>query len=315
VRIRAGWLRIAGLILLALLLWKVDSSQVFTAIRRTSPSFLICAILLNIPQIFIKSLRWRFLMLAQGIQYSTKNAALSYFGSIFIGLLTPGRLGEFVKTIHVSHDCGIPAPRAFPSVLVDRLFDLYALLLFGSTALLAGSQQKNKALLFAESALLLIVPLIVILHRVTFQKIQAWGMRAGRFGKKFFGEGSWLQELRNFLLTLRWNHIAVASVLTTIAYAIFFGQCYLLAIGLGMKIDFLKICFAVSLGSLVTLIPISISGLGTREAVMIAYLGRAGITPELSLGFSLLVFVTFYVAGGLIGAIAWFIKPVPLKEE
>jgi hypothetical protein len=48
---------------------------------------------------------------------------------------------------------------------------------------------------------------------------------------------------------------------------------------------------------------------------MITYLGKAGISPELSLGFSLLVFVTFYVAGGLIGAIAWFIKPVPLKEE
>jgi glycosyltransferase 2 family protein len=224
-------------------------------------------------------------------------------------------LGEFVKTIHVSHDCGIPAPRAFPSVLVDRLFDLYALLLFGSTALLAGSQQKSKALLFAESALLLILPLIAILHQATFARIQSWGMRTGKFGKKFFGEGSWLQELRNFLITLRWNHILLASLLTTIAYAIFFGQCYFLAIGLGMNIGFLKVCFAVSLGSLVTLIPISISGLGTREAVMITYLGRAGISPELSLGFSLLVFVTFYVAGGLIGAIAWFIKPVPLKEE
>lgn len=314
-RIRAGWLRIAGLILLGLLLWKLDTSEVYSTIRRIAPSFLILAVLLNIPQIFIKALRWRFLMLAQGIQYSAKNAALSYFGSIFIGLLTPGRLGEFVKTIHVSHDCGIPASRAFPSVLVDRLFDLYALLLFGSTALLAGSQQKSKALLFAESALLLILPLIAILHQATFQKIQSWGMRAGKFGKKFFGEGSWLQELRNFLITLRWNHILLASVLTTIAYAIFFGQCYLLAIGLGMNIDFLKVCFAVSLGSLVTLLPISISGLGTREAVMITYLGRAGISPELSLGFSLLVFVTFYIAGGLIGAIAWFIKPVPLKEE
>lgn len=314
-RIRAGWLRIAGLILLGLLFWKLDTSEVFSAIKRIAPSFLILAILLNIPQIFIKALRWRFLMLAQGIQYSTKNSALSYFGSIFIGLLTPGRLGEFVKTIHVSHDCGIPAPRAFPSVLVDRLFDLYALLLFGSTALLAGSQQKSKALLFAESALLLILPLIAILHQATFERIQSWGMRVGKFGKKFFGEGSWLQELRDFLITLRWNHILLAAVLTTIAYAIFFGQCYLLAIGLGMNIDFLKVCFAVSLGSLVTLIPISISGLGTREAVMITYLGRAGISPELSLGFSLLVFVTFYVAGGLIGAIAWFIKPVPLKEE
>ncbi|MCI0416527.1 flippase-like domain-containing protein, partial [bacterium] len=302
-QVRAGWLRIAGLILLGLLLWKLDSSAVFSVMRRTAPAFLVLAILLNLPQIFLKALRWRFLMFAQGIRYSTLNASLSYFGSIFVGLLTPGRLGEFVKTIHVSRDCDIPAARAFPSVLVDRLFDLYALLLFGGAALLSGAQQKSNALLFAESALLLIVPMIAILHGATFERIQSWAIRAGKLGKKLFDEGSWLQELRLFLLTLRWNHILVALLLTSFAYVIFFGQCYLLALGLGMEIEFLKICFAVSLGSLVTLIPISISGLGTREAVMIAYLGTAGISPELSLGYSLLVFVTFYVAGGLIGAI------------
>jgi uncharacterized protein (TIRG00374 family) len=303
------------LLLLGFLIWKLDAAASFAAIRNTQPSFLIAAILLNVPQIFLKALRWRFLMLAQGIEYGISSSALAYFGSIFIGLLTPGRLGEFVKTIHVSRDCGIPSARAFSSVLVDRLFDLYALLLFGAAALFSTTQKQNATLLFVEAAILLVVPLLAILHRGTFERLQALAAKAGKFGVKLFGEGSWLQELRAYLITLRWSHILIALVFTASAYALFFSQCYLLALGMNLRVSILTICFAVSLGSLVTLIPISISGLGTREAAMIAYLGRHGISPELSLGYSLLVFVTFYLAGGLIGAIAWLIKPVPLTSK
>ncbi len=314
-QVRSGWLRIAGLLLLGFLIWKLDAATAFTAIQKTQPSFLIAAILLNIPQIFLKALRWRFLMQAQEIQYPISSSALAYFGSIFIGLLTPGRLGEFVKTIHVSRDCGIPSARAFSSVLVDRLFDLYALLLFGAAALFSTTQQQSKSLLFLESALLLILPLLAILHRGTFERLQSLANKAGKIGVKLFGEGSWIYELRSYLISLRWTHVLIASIFTACAYAMFFGQCYLLARGMNLKIPFLTICFAVSLGSLVTLIPISISGLGTREAAMIAYLGQHGISPELSLGYSLLVFITFYLAGGLIGAIAWVIKPAPLTRK
>jgi hypothetical protein len=41
-------------------------------------------------------------------------------------------------------------------------------------------------------------------------------------------------------------------------------------------------------------------------------MGTFGIAPAQALGFSLLVFVTFYLGGGLIGAVAWWLKPVPL---
>jgi uncharacterized membrane protein YbhN (UPF0104 family) len=87
-----------------------------------------------------------------------------------------------------------------------------------------------------------------------------------------------------------------------------------LALALHLDAGVVPITFAVALGSLITLLPISISGLGTREAAMIAYLATVGIPAEAALSFSLLVFVTFYVAGGLIGAVAWWIKPVPLNK-
>ena len=113
-------------------------------------------------------------------------------------------------------------------------------------------------------------------------------------------------------MTLFW--IATAIVLTVLTYAIFFGQCYILALALGLPVGFIQATFAVALGILVELLPISFAGLGTREATIIAYLGTARVPAEAALGFSLLVFMTFYVASGMIGMIAWWLKPVPLKR-
>jgi hypothetical protein len=133
-------------------------------------------------------------------------------------------------------------------------------------------------------------------------------------GDKLFALDGILPGIRAGLLQLTWPGILLSIALTVLAYGIFFGQCYLLALALDLPVGFVPVTFAVALGSLVTLIPISISGLGTREAAMIAYLSSAGIDAESAISFSLLVFVTFSLAGGLIGAAAWWIKPVTIHR-
>jgi uncharacterized protein (TIRG00374 family) len=309
-----NWIRLLGVGLLMLLLWKLDTGRTFALLRHVAPLLLAAAIILNVPQILLKAVRWRELLRCHGIRYPVGAAALSYFGSIFIGLLTPGRLGEFVKAFHVNHDCDVQVGRAFSSVLVDRLFDLYALLLFGGSALLSTAHTQGSLMALAYTALILTLPVFALLHDRVFAALEGLGRRLGSMGRRLFAPQSWLMELRTYMRELPASAIVSAAVLTIFAYAIFFGQCYLLVLALRMKITFLQTCFAVSLGSLVTLIPVSISGLGTREAAVVAYLGTAGVAAEAALGYSLLVFLTFYVAGGLIGAVAWLIKPVSLAR-
>lgn len=48
---------------------------------------------------------------------------------------------------------------------------------------------------------------------------------------------------------------------------------------------------------------------------MIVCLGTVDVKAEAILDFALLVFGTFYVAGGLMRAIAWWVKPVPLGNK
>lgn len=313
-RIRSSWLRILGLLLLAFLLWRLDLKRMAGILRQATPSLVAAAVILNLPQITLKALRWRGLLRSHQIYYGRTDSILSYFGSIFIGLLTPGRLGEFVKAWHVKQDCGVPVSRALSSVLVDRIFDLYALLLFGGAALLSTAHSRYGTLMLLESAAILVLPLILLLNNRVFELCRRFAIRLGKWTAKLVQEGSWLMELRAYMKSLDAGSVIIAIALTSAAYCLFFLQCYLLALALNLGIGILPVSFAVALGSLVTLIPISISGLGTREAAMMAYLGAAGVTPEKAVGYSLLVFLTFYVAGGLMGAIAWLIKPVSLQE-
>jgi hypothetical protein len=132
-------------------------------------------------------------------------------------------------------------------------------------------------------------------------------------GQRLFATDGWLAELRAGMRLLSLPGALLAAALTVLAYGIFFGQCYMLALALDMPLSYTQVSYAVAIGSLVTLLPISISGLGTREAAIIAYLGTAGISDEQALGFSLLVFATFYLAGGMLGAVAWWLKPAPLS--
>ena len=301
--------------ILALLVLRVDREQVLDVMGSASLPLVALAVLLNVPAIFIKSLRWRWLLRAHGIIYGTVPSFLAYFGSIFIGLLTPGRLGEFIKAVHVSRDCGIPTRRAFASVLADRLFDLYALAIVGGLALIALGSINTIVLMvgLGSLALALIAPPTLLLNGWTYGRMQTLGMRLGRIGRALFAPQGWVAELRRGLRELSPPWVLLATGMTVLAYAVFYTQAYLLALALDIDLSVIQVSYAVALGSLVTLVPVSIAGIGTREAAIVAYLGTTGVSAEAALGFAFLVFATFYVGTALIGSVAWIIKPVALE--
>lgn len=313
---RRAWLgRGLGLALLAFLLWRFDAGQVAALLRRTDPWQFALVILALLPLIWLKTVRWQVILAGAGLHYALRPAYLAYFGSLFVGLLTPGRLGEFVKMMHVQAECGATVSQALTSVLADRLFDLAALLAVGALALLAlphlGAQMGLSLGLILAGTL---AGGWLLLDPRGFGRLQAAGRRLGKAGKSLLGPEGWLTQVHFGLRQWTRGQWAIAAALTGIAYALYFGQCYLLARAMGLAVGVGPVVYAVALGSLVTLLPISISGLGTREATIIAYLGAAGVQAEAALGFSLLVFATFYLGSGLFGLVAWWIKPAPWPD-
>jgi uncharacterized membrane protein YbhN (UPF0104 family) len=75
---------------------------------------------------------------------------------------------------------------------------------------------------------------------------------------------------------------------------------YVLASGLSLNISFLSLVIFLPIVFIVTLIPVSISGIGLREGAFVLLFGTIGISPDKAMTLSLIWFVSV-VIGSLWG--------------
>src|SRR3989338_19193 len=180
------------------------------------------AAFLWLPVVLLKTYRWKKIMDNQRIFYSLKDAFLIYGSSSLLGLITPGKIGDFSKIAHLTkdrHSFG----RAFLGSFLERVFDLLFVIIFSAIALFT---------------------------------------------------------LPDF---------------PTFNFNFYFLFTYLIAmsINLHQHINFFYLSFASAVSILAGFVPITVAGIGTREAVFIFLLTPLGITKEAVVIFSLLILVNY----------------------
>jgi uncharacterized protein (TIRG00374 family) len=251
------------------------------------------------------------LLRMQGIQYRWLDAFLAFASGLFMGSVTPGRVGEMGKALYLKQDQNVPVSEGLANVLMDRLFDLYAILLLGCAGLVWFRLLPDWALALAVvgTGLALLMPLALLSERLAsfglglIRHLPVLKRSAGRLE-------SAVQRFQQGLRPLIRPGLVRPLILTLVAYAFFFGQAWLLALALDLDVGPAYLAVCLSIAGLITLLPISFSGLGTRDAVLIALFAPLGLVAEQAVAYSTLFFLTFYVWGGVIGAVAWQIKPL-----
>ena len=78
---------------------------------------------------------------------------------------------------------------------------------------------------------------------------------------------------------------------------------FLLLKSIGIDISIVTIAWIRSLVVLVTMIPISISGMGLREASFIVFLSSFGVSDSSAFAYSVLVFAVTRIVPGLLGGL------------
>lgn len=298
--------------ILCIVLSKVNLKNLIANFSNINVSLILFTILLNLPLICIKACRWKQILAIQSIQYNLKDSFIVYLVGIYVGVVTPGRLGEFVKVLYLKSDKQISLSKGMSSVLVDRLFDLYLLIILG----LISIWKFDILGIFSNTVTLLLVIIIsaplCILNKKLMTTIVGLIYKyvikiKVQFEEKFDDFYKGINQLINLKLIF-------TAILTCLGYLVFFTQCYLIAIAMGISINFITITLFMAISNLISFIPISISGLGTRDATLIYLFSLIDLSPELAISYAFLVFFTFFVCGGLMGGIAWFLKPLPIKE-
>jgi uncharacterized protein (TIRG00374 family) len=89
---------------------------------------------------------------------------------------------------------------------------------------------------------------------------------------------------------------------------------FLFAKSLNINIPIVYLAISVTLAGIVSMLPISYLGLGTRDAILVAIFAQFNITKEVTIVFSTLILSTYIIMAGA-GLIAWQINPLKLHKR
>ncbi|NWF78518.1 MAG: flippase-like domain-containing protein [Chloroflexi bacterium] len=282
-------LRLLGPALLIIFLANANLGQLWETMRTARPGPILLSLLLMPPFVLIKAWRWLRIMRELGLQFDYRTAAGVYTVGLFYGATTPGQAGDLLKAVYV-RERGQPIAPAMLSVVLDRLFDLLLMAAFATVGIFAlgrllPSRELQTALVIAMGLGLAVLTVVLVARGPrTWVLTVALPRVAPGLAVSLT---RWNSQLHG--LSLR-PALAVELALLSLGSASFtFLRLWLLFLALGLSQVPLPVVVGVSaLIAVLQVLPISIAGVGVRDAALIAVLLPYGYTTEQALALSAL---------------------------
>ncbi len=297
------WVSLAlKLALTAAAIWylsrKVDLAAALRVCRGVDPVWLVAAMLLQGVQMLVCGGRWSLVLRAAHLAMPVFQATRLYMIGLFFGQALPGAVGGDAIRVWKAHQKGLPLGASINSVLLERVVTVFGLLLLTTLTLplLAARIGEGPTLwIFPGLTLagLLGMLLLTVLDRLParlahLKLVQGFMALAADSRRLFFSP----LRLGGILAVTLFGHVNLALVVWAM------GQ------GLGAPLSVVDCLALVPPVVLVSILPISISGWGVRENMMVLMLGSVGVAHEQATALSLL----FGLSGmgiSLLGGLFW----------
>lgn len=287
--------------LLGLLAWRADWGQVAAAVARLHLGWAAAALAAYLLTQLVSASRWRLLARPLGFDHSRRHFAGMFYVGMYFNLFLPTSVGgDVVRAWFL----GGPGRRgaAMISVLTDRGSGLLVLLALACVATLLSPDPVPPEIQFSVAALVAGAVLGLAGLYVLGKLTRRWR------DSQSDGPG-WVRKVRALLAAAAeawWVYrrrpgLAVgATLLSVVVQAANVVVVGLLDRALGVGVPLSYYAIAVPLVSLVTLLPVSLNGMGVREAAMGLLLAPAGVTGTLAGSLAFLWFLVM-AAAGLVG--------------
>jgi uncharacterized membrane protein YbhN (UPF0104 family) len=282
-------------VLLYIFLSKVDLNAIVTTLKQTRIYLVVLGIFIYISAILVMTKRWS-LFLPKGLSYF-RLLSLAFIGSFFNTFL-PGIVGgDAVKTYYLYRYTG-KGGISLTAVFMDRYMGLSAMACIAFIAFIGGYPYIRGTgiawLMFIFIGTLVIGSLIL------------WKANWGRlqFLNAFYKPLMDFKRKKDILFKGMLLGFVVQSISITCTYV--------LSHAIGLKIPAVYFFMFMPLINVASSVPVSIAGLGIREAGFVILFSKAGLTQAEALSLSLLVFTTICLTN-LIGGIEYLRAGKPPK--
>jgi len=305
------WLRCFGIVAFFVVLLRLPRSQ-DAQFGQIDLRWLGLCMLLTACQLLLESFVWQWLLSAQRIRHPYPKTLQAYLASQYLGLVTPGHVGEFLAPGYISMNTGITFGYALSSVVMKKAlawttmggFGVWGLTLLAHMPLLQGVKE--------------VVWLSVIVLVALSLGIGVWVFSLRHMARKWKKLSPWQVDMTEFWAGFRQlvsGKLIVPLLMSIVAFSVLFVQLDAVLRALGVALPFIAVAKIMALSRIAArIIPISVVGFGSKDAAVILMLAQHGIEWSSGVAATLLFLICTYLLTLLFSGLCWWIKPLVIRR-
>jgi len=311
------YLPLLGISIFVYIIVAAGPSKIFGNLKNINLGFFFLTLLVIPPLIVIKAIKWQLIIKTYDVNYPLIKAIKAWIVGFAIGNITPGRVGDLSRSLYLKKDTNVSLGKSLTTVVIDRLLDVSLLVVW---AILGISIFMSK---FAFSGQFLIVFLaafaVLILSFFVFSKEDLLRKILKPFYLALIPEkhqDSLSNHFNEFYIGFKTIVKDKSKLMTAIVLTVFiwFGsilQYYLLTKALNLAVPFWFLMLIIPPTILVEILPISFSGVGTRDATLIFFLSFIAVTAEAAVSLALTILIGYYIMVAM-GFVIWWKNPIKI---
>lgn len=306
-----GLLKLLGPIFFIYIIVKVvDPETTANLLKGIQPEIALISMLLFPILISVLTARWWMICkwLEMGVPY--KRLFQIYYISWFLGLIPVIGVAQMSKFVYLKADNRSAGATAV-TIILDKIFDIIGHLIFGLFALIYFPTNflYHEHVWISLTILLLAVFAILIYWNSLWNKFTAFlkniaNRRIQKIGKNLEIDlsKSWSRFNLKFLSSIFSVSIAIGILRALVLF--------LLALSLDIHLSFVFIIACRALIGIVSVIPVTINSLGTRDAILLLAFPLVGVSKEAAVALSFVAFL-WILCFRFSGIILWLKYPLP----
>ena len=295
-----------GIFIFIYVLWNINIIVFIEIIRNINISLFIISFFIIFPSIFLKTLKWKVFINAFGIRCNTSYLLKIWLKGFSISMVTPARLGDISRAYFLRKRVKIG--KGLTSVILDRIIDVFLLFLFAIIGVFSLFLIYFKFLEILYVFILFFILFLISIFVISKKSILILLLKP--IFKKFVPEryksnisvsfDEFYKGLKDIKDSKR--SIIISLIIGIIIWFLSVFQYYLLALSININLSYIFLFSIMAIVALLDALPISFSGIGTRDMALIILFSIISISKEYAVSYSLLILLFSYIFIGLFGA-------------
>jgi len=292
-----------SIILIGWIVYKVDIAKVWEIVQRAKGWWLLAALLLHIFGYWVRGERWKALLKAQVVDVPLSLTIKSYLVGTFFKQFLPTIVGgDVVRGMDTAKPCG-SLTKSLTIILFERFTGILVLLMLVSTGIALQIGRFKEVSYWPVFVLgFLVVGMVIFLWKEGIDLAFLEHKIPFRIGKAIVHKSSTVLDILVQFRSHPWPLVKVI-LLGLALQLLFILHYYLLSIAFSLDLPFSFFMVVIPVIFLLSMLPVSINGIGVRENLFVYFFAKVSVSPEKSLAIAWMAFVmilSYALIGGLI---------------